>query len=262
MKVFVMTDLEGPCQVNRWEQTRVSELTPAKQFAMTMLTAEVNAAVDGVLDVDPAATVVVWDGHGSGGIDNAQFHPQAWLLAHGRGIRAPYTLDESYDAQIFIGQHAMAGTPNAPLCHTYSSKTVEYYQINGQRLGEFGCRAYLAGAYGVPTVFLAGDDQASAEARALVPEIVTVDTKVGLGIELALHRPVAQVRSEIRAAVALAVRRRHDIAPAVLAGPYTMESRVLPDCSVDGYLGRNPAVKRLDERTVEWTVEHLSELWI
>ncbi|MBI2299094.1 MAG: M55 family metallopeptidase [Armatimonadetes bacterium] len=262
MKIYILTDLEGPCLVSRWEQTRASEATPAKLQAMAMLTGEVNAAVDGVLDVDPGAEVVVWDGHGSGGIDILQFHPRAWFISHGGGIRAPYYLDGSFDGLMFVGQHAMAGTPAAPLCHTYSSKTVEFYELNGEPHGEFGCRAIMAGTCGVPTLFCSGDDKACAEAGALVPGIFTVATKLGRGIEQALHRPVETVRKEIRATVVEAVRRRREIAPVRRAGPYTMRSRVLPECSVDGYLSRSPEVMRLDDRTVEWTVDDICQLWI
>ena len=261
MKVYIMTDLEGPCHVNRWEQTRVAEVTPAKQYAMLRLTEEVNAAVEGIRDVDPAATVVVLDGHGSGGIDAARFHPQAHLLAHGRGLRSPYGLDETFDAVLFIGQHAMAGTAAAPLCHTMSSKTVEYYRINGNDIGEIALFAYTAGALGVPTVFLSGDDKACLEASALVPAIGTVATKLGLGIELALHRPVATVLADIRAGVADSLRRRGDVPPTVLAGPYHMEARVLPDCNPSGYLARSADARQLDERTVALTSDKLNELF-
>ncbi len=262
MKFYILTDLEGPCLVNRWEQTRVDEVTPDKQLAMTMLTGEVNATVDGIRDVDPTAEVVVWDGHGNGGIDATQFHPQAWLIARGGRIRAPYCLDETFDGLLFVGQHAMAGTPEAPLAHTYSSKTVEYYQLNGHKLGEFGCRAVMAGTFGVPTIFCSGDDKACLEARALVPDIRTAETKLGLAIEQAIHRPVAQVRADIRAAAAEAVRSRKDIAPVVWPGPYHMEARVLPDCSPDGYLGYGNWVRKLDDRTVEATVDDICALWI
>jgi len=262
LKVFILTDLEGACMVNRWEQTRAEEVTPLKQQAMTHLTQEVNAAVDGVLEIDPNAMVVVWDGHGNGGIDVMQFHPRAWLLARGRGEGQTYFVDESFDALMFVGQHAMAGTPDAPLCHTYSSKTVEYYKLNGQLVGEFACRAAMAGAMGVPTVFLSGDDKATAEARQWAPGIVTVDTKIGLGIERALHRPVADVRDDIRQGVMEALERRKEIAPVRVESPYIMESRVLPGCSIEGYLKRGPHVKKVDDRTVRCTVDDLRELWI
>ncbi len=262
MKIYILTDLEGPCLVNRWEQTRVVEATPLKQQAMTRLTREVNATVDGILSVDAGAEVVVWDGHGSGGIDVLQFTPKAWLVAHGKGARAPYQLDESFDGLMFVGQHAMAGTAAAPLCHTYSSRTVEYYRLNGADIGEFGCRAAMAGLFGVPTIFISGDDKATAEARLLVPDIVCVDTKLGLGVELAQHRPVAAVEQDLFARAAEACRRRQDLAPYVIDGPYHMESRVLEGCSPDGYLKRDARVKQLDDRTVEFTTDDLLELWI
>ena len=102
MKIYILTDLEGPAMVSRFRQTR--EEGPDKQTAMKLLTWEINAAVDGILDTAPDAEVVVWDGHGSGGIDVLEFHPKAKLIARGP-IRPPYYLDETYDALFFVGQH-------------------------------------------------------------------------------------------------------------------------------------------------------------
>ena len=140
MKIYILTDLEGIAMVSRFSQTR--EEGPQKETAMGLLTQELNAAVDGILDVDADAEIVVWDGHGTGGIDVLEFHPQAKLIARGP-IRPPYYLDATYNALFFLGQHAMAGTPNAPLSHTYSSLSIEYYKLNGKEIGEFGCRAAL-----------------------------------------------------------------------------------------------------------------------
>src|SRR5581483_6318758 len=130
MKIYIMTDLEGPAGVNRWIQTREGE-TPEKAAAMLLLTGEVNAAIEGIRDAAPEAEIVVLDGHGTGGLAFAQLHPAARSIMHGRGLRAPYGLDTSFDAVFFVGQHAMAGTPDAPLCHTYSSRHIEYYKLNG-----------------------------------------------------------------------------------------------------------------------------------
>ena len=187
MKYYVMTDLEGPAGVNRWAQTREGE-TPEKAAAMRLLTAEVNAAVDGLRDADPNAQIVVWDGHGAGGgLVFEELHPDMTVVLHGKGMGAPHHLDATFDALLFVGQHAMADTPDAPLCHTYSSRTVSHYKLNGTLVGEIGCVAAMAGSLGVPVLFLSGDDKACAEARALIPGVVTVETKQGLGVELALH---------------------------------------------------------------------------
>ena len=100
MKGYILTDLEGPAMISRFSQTR--EDGPQKQAAMKLLTWEINAAVDGILEVDPEAEIVVWDGHGNGGIDVLEFHPEAKLIARGP-ISPPYYLDETYDALFFVG---------------------------------------------------------------------------------------------------------------------------------------------------------------
>jgi D-amino peptidase len=246
MKIYIITDLEGPAMVSRWDQTR--EATPeATALAHTLLTGEVNAAVDGILDVDPAADIVVWDGHGSGGIDVLEFHPKAKLIARGP-IKPPYFLDSSFDALFFVGQHAMAGTPNAPLCHTYSSKDIEYYKINGQLVGEFGARAIMAGTFGVPAVFVAGDDKAVAEARSMVPNLYGAVVKWGLGIELALHLSPKAAQEVVRKTAAEAAKNIHAVAPVKVDPPYEQEVRMYREESIKGYL--LSGATQIDSRTV------------
>ena len=257
MKIFVITDLEGPAMVSRFNQTR--DVTPEdKVVPMKLLTWEVNAAVDGVLDFDADAEVVVWDGHGSGGIDVLEFHDKAKLIARGP-IRAPYYLDSTYDALFFVGQHAMANTEAAPLCHTYSSKTVDYYKINGMPMGEFGARAIMAGTMGVPTAFIAGDDKAVAEAKALVPGIVGAAVKQGLARELAIHLSPRAAQALIRKTAAEACAAIKRIPPVKVDPPYVFEARVLEGCSIDGYVKR-PGAEKLDERTVVIRTDNICDL--
>ena len=252
MKIFILTDLEGPAMIFRFDQTRLPEAAEKMALSKRLLTLEVNACIDGILDYQQQAEVVVWDGHGSGGIDYELFHDRAQLVA-GRGVQAPYGLDESFDALFFVGQHAMAGTPDAPLAHTYSSRTVEYYILNGVPIGEFGLRATMAGTLcGVPTAFLSGDDKAVAESQALVPGLVGVTTKIGLGREAAQSLAPARARGLIRAGATAACRLvAEGRIPAVrVAPPYRFEVRVLPgqEASLKGYLQRG--ARQLDERTI------------
>jgi D-amino peptidase len=252
LRVHIITDLEGAAMVFRFDQTRMAEPSPAKLEAMRLLTAEVNACVDGILDFDSGADVVVWDGHGSGGIVYEAFHRQARLLPH-LHTPAPYGLDETFDALFFVGQHAMAGTPDAPLAHTYSSRTVEHYRLNGEAIGEFGMRAYMAGTlFDVPVAFISGDDKAVAEARALVPNLVGVATKEGTGWQSALSLSPRRARDLIRNGATRACRRVRQgrIAPVRLSPPYEWEIRVLEgqEAALERYLTR-PGAERLDERT-------------
>jgi D-amino peptidase len=257
MKIYVVTDLEGPAMINRFTQTRY--VTPEeKKRSEWFLTGEVNACVDGILDAAPEAEVIVWDGHGGGGIDEMRFHAKAKLIARGP-IRAPYYLDESFNALMFVGQHAKMGDRGV-LCHTYSSKSIEYYKINGVELGEFGCRALMAGTMGVPSVFVAGDDAVVEEAEELVPNIVGAAVKQALSRELAIHLSHEAACALIREKAAEAVGKIEEIAPYYFTGPYTQEIRVLEGVSIQGYL--NGGWEYVDARTVRKTRDDICELSI
>ncbi|NLD71788.1 MAG: M55 family metallopeptidase [Chloroflexi bacterium] len=235
MKIYVLTDLEGVAGVSRWDQTGTD--TPGYPQAVRLMTEELRACVAGIQQADPSAEIWVWDGHGPGSVDVDRFPRGARLLSRGP-ISPPYHLDESFDALFFLGQHAMAGTENANLAHTYSSASVEYYKINGQELGEFGCRAAMAGAMGVPTVFVSGDDKMAAEARALVPGIYAAEVKVGLGLQLALHMAPEDARDLIRDVAREATAHVQDIPPFVIPGPYTQEIMVWGRTDPQSYMGR------------------------
>jgi len=261
MKIYVLTDLEGVAGVSRWDQTREPDAKPdSKAVSMKLLTREVGAAADGILDASPKAEIVVWDGHGSGGIDVMELHPRVQLISRGRPIGPPYWLDESFDALFFVGQHAMAGTEGAPLAHTYSSLTVEHYKINGIRVGEFGARAMMAGSLGVATCFIAGDDKAAAEARALVPNIRAAVVKWGLGIELARHLSPQAAQELIRKEAAQAVRDIPQIRPLVVKPPYEQEIRVKVGVPIEDYLRRG--AERRDERTVIIRSNDMRDLFV
>ena len=259
MKFYILTDLEGVAGVSTWAQT--SEPSNVNKLAaMDLLTQEVNAAISGILDVHPQAEVHVLDGHGYGGINPSKMHPRArlWL---GQFPNRLAGLDSSYRAMMFIGQHAMAGTPNAPLCHTYSSREVESYRLNGEEIGEFGCRTLLAASVGVPVIFLSGDDKAVAEARAFLPGIETVETKIGGGIEWALHLSPAESQRRIRVGARRAVKLLRHRSPGPMPEtkpPYKLIVALLAGASPAAYLRRGG--QRAGKRKVLFRSQSLLEM--
>jgi D-amino peptidase len=259
MRIYIITDLEGAAMVSRFDQTR--DATPeATALARKLLTAEVNAAVNGILDMQADADIIVWDGHGGGGIDITELHRAVRLIARGP-IEPPYFLDETFDGVFFVGQHAMAGTPNGNLCHTYSSKTVEYFKINGQLVGEFGARAIMAGTFGVPVIYISGDDKAVAEAKAMVPNICGAVVKWGLGVELALHLSPDKAQNIIRNMARMAIRNIRAIKPVKVNPPYEQEIRVYEGQSIEGYLKKKGAAK-VDDRTVVIRSDNVCDLHV
>ncbi len=253
MRYFLLTDLEGPAGVCTWSQTREGD-GPDKLAAMRLLTGEVNAVVAGILDTDANAEILAWDGHGTRGLLPELLHPRATFLPNSSPLREH--LSDGVSALYFIGQHAMAGTENAPLCHTYNSRTIAACHLNDRPVGEFGCRAAMAGERGIPAVYLSGDDKAVAEALALIPDLITVTTKVGLGINTARHRTHAQSCAEQRAAATLAARRAQMAEPLRIPPPYTLRFEALPGAAIDPSLA--DGAQESDGHTV---VHHAARLW-
>ena len=220
--IFILTDLEGVSGVTRFEQSR--EDGPLNDEAKSLLTEELNALILGINDFDPELNIHLWDGHGSGGIHHDVLLPVKKYLPHsGRVHMVKYFRENQIQALLFAGQHAMSFTFNGNLCHTMSSKAVEYYALNGELIGEFGLRAAIAGEIGVPTIYIAGGDKACEEARKLIPNIVTTETKKGTGRESADCSPPRKVHKMLHDDVQVALSKINDIKPYIVDKPVTLE---------------------------------------
>jgi D-amino peptidase len=223
VRIFIITDLEGPSGVERFSQTYGDE---AFRFAsMRHLTREVNACVRGILGAAPDAVVEVLDGHGSGGLIPEEMDERAVYVRGKDPFRSRFASLTEYDAMMFVGQHAMAGMAHAPLCHTGSSKTIVYYRMNGVYVGEFGSWTALAGYQGVPVIFASGDDKLVAEAEALVPNISAVVTKWGEGWQRARHVSPDEVCAQIESTVSAACQGIDRVPPVRFEPPYAWEVR-------------------------------------
>ena len=181
MKIYIMTDMEGVAGVlehDNWCQPPEGGY-PGRYYELgrKFLTEEVNAAIEGLIR-GGADDIVVSDGHGAGGINLMLLDPRAKLL-RGWPTGFPFELDESFDAVVWVGQHAKAGTPHAHLAHTMWFNRIDT-SINGVSLGEFGQLAVCASELGIPSIFGSGDEAFCQEAMALVPDITTVAIKHGL----------------------------------------------------------------------------------
>jgi D-amino peptidase len=187
---------------------------------------ETNAAIEGAFQAG-ATEVVVRDSHGAkqnllpGAVD-----PRARLLrGQSTGPKNMMEgIDKTFDAVVFIGYHAKAGTPNAILEHTSTGNVLDF-SINGVSLPEGGYNAVVAGMSGVPVVFAAGDKALVEQLRALLGPIDAVAVKEEIN-DAVLSLSPKQAQDEIRRGVEQAVRNRAKFKPFTMAGPYTMALRV------------------------------------
>ena len=235
-----------------------------------LVTGEVNAAVDGLLDAG-VEEVLVWDGHGAGGIDFDTLHPAA-LLLHGRPSPPWSRLQEvigRYDAFVIVGQHAMAGVVTSNQNHTQNSRTVDAYRLNGKPIGEIGQLALYMGGLGLPLLFLSGEQDACREAEELVPGITTAAVKEGLGRGSAISLSAQAARQRIREGIAAAVTQHRQnrsrsgpsaaIAPLVWPGPYELEKRFFHTDTADAEMNKAGA-ERVDAQRVRFRSDNILDI--
>jgi D-amino peptidase len=261
MKIFVGTDLEGVAGVVSFADQAYAD---GKYYdaAKKLLTAEVNAAVEGLLAAG-VEDVLVSDGHGAGGIWFEDLHPAAKLL-HGRplaprSVRDPIVAE--YDACVMIGQHAMAGVAMGNQNHTQSSRTIDYYRLNGVAIGEIAQFALYQGALGLPLIFLSGDKAACLEAETLIPGITTVAVKEGLSRGSAISLSASEARRRIRKGIKQAVKRQQEnpLPPLRWEGPFVLEKRFFHTHLADAAAAQ-PGVERVDSQTVRLYADQIVDI--
>lgn len=226
-KVFISVDMEGVAGVVHWEE--VSRNGKDYDYFRELMTDETNAAIEAALEAG-AEEILVRDSHGSArNIIPTLLHEKALLLRDWSGGYKSMMegIDESFDAVIFIGYHAKAGTPDSPLAHTMNGN-IKDISINGISLPEAGINALIAGMYDVPVVFLSGDVAICGQAKELFGEIKTVEVKEGFGnASLNLHPKVA--REKIREGVLKALSEVDKYKTYTLPPPYTMVMKLHTD---------------------------------
>lgn len=195
------------------------------QFAIGQAVNETNAAIRALFDAG-AKHVTVWDAHGTG--VNLDYHAldSRCDIVLGAGHKGRFVgLDTSYTAVLFIGYHAMEGTKDAVLAHTFSSKSYQYYKLAHRPAGELAIDGAWAGAYGVPVLFCCSDDLCIAEATSLFGPIATVQTKRSLSWTSAISRHPDVVCSDIYQTVLRAAQQGPVVPPYTLPSPLPVEIR-------------------------------------
>ncbi|MDH5315535.1 MAG: M55 family metallopeptidase [Gemmatimonadota bacterium] len=258
LKVFVSVDMEGIGGIGTPAMTSSS----GKDYATgrSLMTAEVNAVVETILAHGPA-DILVNDSHGDmQNLLHLELDPRVSYI---QGSIKPYGmvqgLDSTFDAVIFVGYHARAGTRDGFIAHT-GSGAVEGLWLNGTEVGEGGLNAFYAGAMGVPVLMASGDEAFGREIRALVPGIHTVATKRAVGSMVAVLVHPDSVRARLREAVDSALAGRSRAKAVAASGPVTVRLRFDTTTRAD-IVEVIPGVRRVDGTTVEWQAPSMREAY-
>jgi D-amino peptidase len=218
MKVLISVDMEGATGTTDPED--VLRDGDDYQRARQMMTRDANAAAMGAFDAG-ATEVIVNDSHWEcRNILQEELDPRVVYI---KGIHKPLIMMEGLtqdtDAVVFVGYHARTGTDGAVLNESLLGKEIQNLLMDGEPIGEIKLNTLLAGHFGVPVVFLSGDDKACQEAEALLgSDLETFAVKEGIDKFAAkcLHPEVTE--KGIRDGVARALGRLETFSPYRLDG--------------------------------------------
>jgi D-amino peptidase len=255
MKVLISAEMEGVAGITNSSQCR----RDTSEFARScqLMTAEVRAACEGAVR-GGATSIVVNDSHGDMRNILHEALPEDVELIQGqvKPNSMVQGIDRSIDAVAFVGYHAPAATTCGILDHTINGAIAHRVLINGETCSEARINAAVAGQFGVPVVFLSGDQSACADATGLMPWIKTAKVKEALG------RPAARSMSPTRSQETIAhgiesglnlIKLRQ--APAhFLAGPITLDLSCMNAEMADS-AAILPRSQRLDATTVRYVAD-------
>lgn len=257
LKVFISVDMEGVCGVINWDET--GQGGPDYGMFRTLMTQEVNAAIAGAVAAG-ATEILVRDAHDSArNILPELLDPRARLLREWTygPLSMMEGIDKTYDAAIFIGYHARAGTPDAVLKHTMTTKLLDVI-INGKKMPEAGINGLIAGHFGVPVVLVSGDQAIARQAKELFGDIETAVVKEAISTAAIMLHP-SKARDLIREKTTAALKRLKDFKPLKFNPPFALDV-AFADEALAQKANWIPGAVRKDEHTVSFTTNDFMEM--
>ncbi len=256
MKVYISVDIEGVTGVTSWDETELSN--DVHKPAAEQMTRETLAACRAAIACG-ADEIVIKDAHDSARNLLTDELPDEVKIIRGWS-NTPESMvagiDESFDAAIFIGYHAGAGFNGNPLSHTMNLGN-NYVKINGRRAAEFDMNAYVCAYYGVPIVFVSGDEQLCDHARELIPAIETAGVKKGWGnatISVSQTKALHMIEDGVKRGLCARDKCK-------LSSPEKFEMEInFKECVNALRASYYPGAVQLDERTVRYTAKDIQEM--
>lgn len=250
-KVYISVDMEGISGISGSDQ-----LSPGgSEYARSrkLMAEDTNAAIRGALTAG-ATEILVNDSHGGQrNLLPEDLHPAARLISHSfKRYGMMEGLDGSFDAVIFIGYHAKAGSPEGLFAHT-GSGVVRDLRINGRSVGEGGMNTMLAAWYGVPVVLVTGDDVAVAEVKKIATGARGVVVKRAINVRAVELVSLETARKEIESAARAAVAGAKKTAPE-RSGPFSVQLE-FRDTLIPDIAEAFPTIQRIAPETVTYSMD-------
>ncbi len=252
MKVYVVADFESASGAVAGQQMQPGVLGYEETRRIWM--EDLNAAVQGAIE-GGAKEVLINEAHYTfRNIAPELLHPEAQFIAGYLKYGGQVAGVEGSDV-VFMFTHSMAGTQGGVLAHTYLGREIYNLRINGQKMGEIGINAALAGDSRIPVALVVGDAAAVKEAKELLgDQVIGVATKVGIDRYTAKCLSPLKSRALIQEGARRAVQSLIHMKPFIIQPPINLEIEFMGP-SMAYFASMIPQVKRIDSRTISFENE-------
>lgn len=257
---WISVDMEGISGIVDREQ-----LLPGSRLyeaSCALMMDDLDAVLAGLSERNEVGRIVVNDSHdGMLNLPWSRFGRGVDLISGGTKPGSMNAGVEAADFAIYLGYHAMAGTPNAVMDHTYSGEIREV-MINHKMVGETGLNAAWAGAHGVPVILVSGDQAVAQEATELLPGVETVVVKEARSRRSARLLPPPEVHEALKRKTAQAVERylTGAVEPLVFLAPLHLEIDLMTTDMADRVMFC-PYMERLGGTRVGQTFASMDQLF-
>jgi D-amino peptidase len=259
VRIFISVDMEGIGGITTVRQT--TRGTDDYAWARQLMTEEANAAIAGASDAG-ALTIVVSDSHGDmGNILPHELDPRAELI---QGTpKLPWSMmtgiDEGFTGCVFLGYHAGSGTASAILDHTYTGWFADV-RVNGVSWNETHLNAALAGSFGVPLLFVSGDEECCNQATATLPWVKAFATKTAFASRTGRSKSPKTVQDAIRRLVAESIKQADRAQVWTPDGPFELEA-LLTTTALADMVSIAPGTERTSSRSVHYETDDIRMLY-
>lgn len=259
MKLFLSTDFEGTSGIVAWEQ--IIEGQAEYEQGRLLLTNEVNAVILGARE-GGASEFVVNDAHSF----MRNLHPQdlqgeATLISgRHKPLYMMEGLDSSFDGVLFVSYHGSIGAERAILSHTYNPRAIWEVRLNSEIVGESGINALVAAHFGVPIIFVSGDEATAREATGIAPQAEKIVVKESLGRFAAANLHPTVACRLLREGASRAVRNIQQMRPPDFTRPVSLEVTFLV-ADMASMACRVRGVEQIAPRTISIHDENLLDLY-
>lgn len=178
-----------------------------------------------------------------------------------RPVDMVYGIDRGFDAALFIGYHAAAGTSHAILDHTYSGQSFYEIFVNGVKASEFYINALVAGEYNVPIILVGGDDKLRHDVLEKAPWVEYVVFKESISRYASISPSLIKIEKNLRESIKKAITKiGKDAKPLKISNPITF-TFVMKNTAYADTGERIPNMERVDPYTLKYNAKNMTEAY-